>query len=161
ARVCDIGCGLDARFLQSVRERVRWGVGIDYQLSAPAATGTPVVRGDITRGLPFRNCQFDHAVLLAVLEHLSDPQPLFVEIFRILAPGGSLIMTWPQAAIDPCLNVLHRAGLVSREMESEKHQARVPLPTLLSVLSEVGFRCPQHQRFEFGLNNLLVCYKPR
>lgn len=159
ARVCDIGCGLGARFLQFARSRVRFGVGIDYQVLEPA-DGTAMVRGEITQGMPFRSDQFDHAAMLAVLEHLSRPQPLLAEVFRILAPGGSLIMTWP-AAVDRMLNLLHGAGLVSKEMESEKHQARIPLPELLSMLGDIGFTNCQHRTFELGLNNLLVCYKPR
>ena len=160
ARVCDVGCGLDARFLRYARGRIAFGVGIDDQLTVPAdpATGT-LIRGNIFQGLPFRPDCFDHAILLAVLEHLRQPRLLLAEIYRILAPGGSLIMTWPTAAIDPLLHLLHRVGVVSHEMESQEHQARLPLPALLRMLDESGFREPHHQYFEFGLNNLLVCYK--
>ncbi len=159
SRVCDIGCGLGARFLYFARAKISFGVGIDDQVSMPAMQGAAIVRGDITQGMPFRSGQFDHAMLLAVLEHLSHPGPLFTEIFRILAPGGSLIMTWPTDVVDPLLHVLRGVRLVSKEMESERHQVRTPLPVLLSMLSEIGFTMCWHQRFELGLNNLLVCYK--
>lgn len=159
ARVCDIGCGLSAHFLRFARQQISFGVGIDTQVLV-APMGMPLVRGDISRGLPFKEGQFDNAVMLAVLEHLSDPSPLFVDVFRILAPGGSLIMTWPQALIDPILHVLHAVGLISKEMESDKHQARIPPSKLLPMLADIGFIKPQHRRFECGLNNLLVCYKP-
>lgn len=160
ARVCDIGCGLDARFLHYARERIGFGVGIDEKIAAAASTGRPLIRGDITQGLPFGNGCFDHAILLAVLEHLNQPRSLLAEIFRILTPGGSLIMTWPAAAIDPLLHILHRVGFVSKEMESQEHQARIPLPLLRSMLGEIGFTGSRHRTFEFGLNNLLVCTKP-
>lgn len=159
ARVCDIGCGLNARFLGRVRSRINFGVGIDDQVFG-APTGIYVVRGDITRGLPFKAGQFDHAIMLAVLEHLANPKPLLHDIYRILAPGGSLIMTWPQALIDPALHLLHAAGLISKEMESDEHQDRVPVSELISTLARIGFVDPRHGRFEFGLNNLLVCHKP-
>jgi SAM-dependent methyltransferase len=160
ALVCDIGCGLGARFLQSASSRISFGVGIDYQVQAPPPAGAALVCGNIAQGIPFRSNQFDHAVMLAVLEHLQEPIPLLAEVFRILAPGGSLIMTWPHAAIDPLLNLLYRVGWVSREMESGEHQERIPLTELLSALSEIGFTRCRHQRFEFGLNNLLVADKP-
>lgn len=99
--------------------------------------------------------------MLAVLEHLAHPEPLLADIYRILAPGGSLIMTWPQALIDPALHLLHAAGLISKEMESDEHQSRIPMPKLLSILAGIGFINPLHRKFEFGLNNLLVCHKPR
>lgn len=158
SRVCDIGCGLSVQFLHKVRSRISFGVGIDDQVSdAPA--GICAVRGSIVRGLPFKKEQFDHAVMLAVLEHLPRPEPLLAEVYRILAPDGSLIMTWPQALIDPALHLLNAIGFVSKEMESDEHQPRVPTSELISILAEIGFTDHQHRRFEFGLNNLLVCRK--
>ena len=155
-RVCDIGCGLEARFLQWLGPRIRGGVGLDYQV----CHGATVVFTDITKGLPVKTAQFDHAVMLAVLEHLANPQEVLREAHRVLAPGGSLIMTWPNAAVDPILDVLHRVGVVSKEMESEKHEQRIPLATLQTMLREIGFTRFDHRTFELGLNNLMVAYKP-
>lgn len=157
-QVCDIGCGLDARFLHHARSKVTFGVGIDDQVR-PCSDRT-LVRGNISQGLPFRTGSFDHATLLAVLEHLPEPKPVLAEIYRVLKPGGSVIMTWPAGVIDPLLHVLHRVGLVSHEMESEEHQARMPLTSLVSALGAIGFVDFKHRTFELGLNNLLVCYKP-
>src|SRR5882724_6606055 len=72
ARVCDLGCGLDARFFQWLGSRIRLGVGIDYQWS-PSPNGVSVILADISRRLPMRGAQFDHVVMLAVLEHLAEP----------------------------------------------------------------------------------------
>jgi ubiquinone/menaquinone biosynthesis C-methylase UbiE len=156
AFVCDIGCGLDARFLKWLGSHIGGGVGLDYQVNH----GANVVFTDITKGLPLRSGRFDHAVMLAVLEHLAQPQDVLREAHRILAPGGSLIMTWPNEAVDPILNVLHRIGVVSNEMESEKHEQRVPLDKLETMLRDIGFERFIHHTFELGLNNLLVAYKP-
>jgi SAM-dependent methyltransferase len=158
--VCDVGCGLDAAFLAYAGSRIQWGVGLDDQVQASADPRRPVIRADITRGMPFLDSRFDHVVMLAVLEHLPAPEPLLAEIFRVLSPGGSLILTWPQPFVDPLLNLLHRFRMVSSEMESQKHQQRIPLPRLLNMLSRIGFREFFHRRFEFGLNNLLVASKP-
>ena len=157
--MCDIGCGLGAQFLRSTRSLISVGVGIDDQVRS-APKGIRVVRGDIMEGLPFGAGEFDHAVMLAVLEHLANPEPLLCDIYRILVPGGSLIMTWPQALIDPALNLLHAFGFISKEMESDEHQNRIPTPKLLIILDKIGFTDPYHRKFEFGLNNLLVCHKP-
>jgi hypothetical protein len=78
------------------------------------------------------------------------------EAFRILAPGGSLIMTWPAAMVDPILNVLHTLHLVSDEMESDEHQKRMPVTEVQRLLENVGFREFHHEKFELGLNNLMV-----
>jgi hypothetical protein len=82
------------------------------------------------------------------------------EEFRILRPGGSLVLTWPQSLVDPILGVLHRTGLISKEMESQEHQERIPLPKLIEVLGRIGYANFIHRRFELGLNNLLVAQKP-
>ncbi|MGH7178832.1 MAG: class I SAM-dependent methyltransferase [Tepidisphaeraceae bacterium] len=160
ARVCDIGCGLDAQFLRYLGANLRWGVGVDDQLAPATAKAVAIVQADITRGLPIRAGAFDHAVMLAVLEHLREPEQVLREAYRILAPGGSLIMTWPSGAVDPLLNVLHRVGMVSDEMESDEHSQRIPVQELTGLLSAIGFEKFIHRTFECGLNNLLVAHTP-
>lgn len=160
SRLCDIGCGLDAGFLQFIESRSSFSVGLDSQVKGSGETKSRIVCCDITRGLPLSSEAFDCAVMLAVLEHLKKPKSLFEDIFRILAPGGSLIMTWPQAVIDPLLNTLHKLGFVSAEMESDMHQPRIPTKQLIATLQNVGYTNFKHTKFEFGLNNLLVCQKP-
>jgi len=159
-RVCDIGCGLDARFLQFIGSRRNFSVGLDYQVKVSPGANVRIVCCDITKGLPLRGETFDCAVMLAVLEHLEQPKALFEDTFRILSPGGLLIMTWPQAVIDPMLEVLHKLSLVSAEMESDMHKPRIPTEQLVGILETVGYASFEHKRFEFGLNNLLVCQKP-
>jgi 2-polyprenyl-3-methyl-5-hydroxy-6-metoxy-1,4-benzoquinol methylase len=94
--------------------------------------------------------------MLAVLEHLVEPEPVLREAHRILAPGGSLILTWPSSMVDPILNMLHMLHLISDEMESDEHQKRIPVEALEQMLRRIGFQKFLHRRFEFGLNNLMV-----
>ena len=161
ARVCDIGCGLEAAFLRYARPRINFGVGLDCQVSAHHSARAVIVRADIARGLPIRSESFDHAVMLAVLEHLRAPVDVLQEAFRILTPGGSLIMTWPNSTVDFILTVTRGIGLTSLEMESNKHEQRIPLPSLLAMLKAIGFHDFVHSRFEFGLNNLLIARRPQ
>jgi SAM-dependent methyltransferase len=158
ARVCDVGCGLGTAFLDYAYRRIASGVAIDDQV-VPSVGRWQSIRADITCGLPVESAAFDHVVMLAVLEHLPNPDPILREVFRVLAPGGSLILTWPQAVLDPLLYVLRKAGLISQEMESQDHQPRVPLSDLQNLLRTIGFTRFLHRRFEFGLNNLLVAKK--
>ena len=160
SRVCDVGCGLEADFLRFAGRRIGYGVGVDYQVSKRESAVPSIICADIKGGLPFRSGTFDHAVMLAVLEHLDAPGVVLNEAFRILVPGGSLIMTWPNAAVDSILAITRRVGLTSPEMESEGHVARMPRETLTDLLDHIGFTNYLHQTFECGLNNLLVAHKP-
>ena len=156
ARVCDLGCGLDAAFLDFASERIAHGVGVDDQVRDGAANRWQRVRADIRQPLPLESSQFDNVVMLAVLEHLAEPEPILREAYRILAPGGSLILTWPSAMVDPILKVLHGLRLVSDEIESDEHQKRIPVAMLQQMLHRIGFTEFTHYMFELGLNNLMV-----
>jgi ubiquinone/menaquinone biosynthesis C-methylase UbiE len=114
------------------------------------------VRADLRSPLPFPSGNFDHVVMLAVLEHLTEPETVLREAHRVLAPGGSLIMTWPSAMVDPILDLLHKFHLISDEMESDEHQKRIPAMAVQEMLRRIGFRTFFHRRFELGLNNLMV-----
>jgi len=156
SRVCDLGCGLEAAFLNYAGDKISHGVAVDDQIEDGVRGRWWRVHGDITAPLPVESAQFDHVVMLAVLEHLPQPEPVLREAYRILAPGGSLIMTWPSEMVDPILHVLHVLLLVSDEMESDEHQKRIPVETLRTMLQRIGFREFVHKRFEFGLNHLMV-----
>jgi SAM-dependent methyltransferase len=99
----DAGCG-DGRYLASlptlgpVPRRV---VGTDIAESildtarrACEATGVEaeLVRANLER-LPFPDASFDVIVCAQVIEHLLDARAGFRELARILAPGGTLLLT--------------------------------------------------------------------
>jgi SAM-dependent methyltransferase len=159
-RVCDLGAGVETGFLRIARSRIKFGVGVDRVKPEPHPELFPFVRGDISAGVPLRGGGFHHVVMLAVLEHLSEPERVLREAQRILAPGGSLIITYPSSAVDPILKVMDWIGSVSPDSGFDQHQPRIPIPTLVALLGKVGFEEISHRKFELGLNNLLVAFKP-
>src|SRR5262245_52060952 len=60
-------------------------------------------RGDILC-LPFPDAIFDGVILTEVLEHCTDPKTAMAEVFRVLKPGGCLLVTspyiWPEHGIE-------------------------------------------------------------
>jgi ubiquinone/menaquinone biosynthesis C-methylase UbiE len=119
SRLLDAGCG---RYLRFCREfaPIAEVVGVDLEESFDTNNRQQpfAVRGDIG-ALPFPSNHFDMVISRSVLEHLDDPAAVFREFFRVLRPGGQVIIVTPNkydyvsviAALTPYR--VHRA-LVSR-----------------------------------------------
>jgi ubiquinone/menaquinone biosynthesis C-methylase UbiE len=159
SRVCDLGCGAGAPFLQYVGSRLASGVGLDEHAGESKQDSISVVRADITAELPLESGQFDHVTMLAVLEHLVKPESVLAQAYRLLRPGGTLIMTWPSSAVDPLLEILTRIKLVHDELGFDQHQPRIPAAKLKAMLHQIGFTRIDYGKFELGLNNWLVAHK--
>lgn len=94
-----------------------YGCGNGYEAAQYARNGAHVVGVDLTRraieltrrrfslleisgfffqnnglSVPFKNGVFDIVCCLGVLHHIPDPQPVVQEMFRVLKPGGKLIL---------------------------------------------------------------------
>jgi SAM-dependent methyltransferase len=73
-------------------------IGIDIiQENAAMATqrGVLAVVGDLSDGLPFKNCIFDAIVAKQVIEHLINTRLLLTECYRTLRPKGCLLLSTP------------------------------------------------------------------
>ncbi len=91
-RTLDIGCG-QMPMRPVFHGRVGGIVGLDLQ-DPPGADWPVTVRGDALR-LPLRDGSFETALCLQVLEHVPEPEQCLREAFRVLQPGGVLILTAP------------------------------------------------------------------
>lgn len=94
--ILDVGCGTG--IVLSELNRLGYGVGLDFSERALAYSHRRgldrLVRGDGTT-LPFADCRFDVVVGLDIFEHIEDDQAAFKEAFRVLKPGGILVLSVP------------------------------------------------------------------
>src|SRR5258708_30511531 len=124
SRVCDLGCGLEMAFLDFAEDRIARGVGVDDQVESGTNGRWQRIHADLRGRLPFNDGEFDHVVMLAVFEHLVQPELVLREAFRILVAGGAFVIKWPTAMVGPGFDVPHTMRLVSGGMERHGHPKR-------------------------------------
>jgi SAM-dependent methyltransferase len=163
-RILDIGCGSYPYFLSHTVFQQKFAVDqlppnelgqrLDIQWYTLDLNSTPK--------LPFEDNFFSAVTLLAVVEHLNPNSmaELFTETYRVLQPGGVVIMTTPAAWSDGLLKAMARIGLVSAE-EIHEHVFAYNLPLLGWYFGRAGFEMTKVDfgYFEFMLNMWAVARK--
>ena len=93
-RLLDVGCGSKPyKNILCAKEHV----GIDVQVSGHNHELSEVDIYYDGKVFPFDDNTFDVVLLSEVLEHLFEPNQILGEIYRVLKPGGKLILTCPFA----------------------------------------------------------------
>jgi ubiquinone/menaquinone biosynthesis C-methylase UbiE len=95
-RILDIGCGLGmyvSRFRQFSDDV--YGVDIDPEKISRASEWLPNLRVAPAERLPFDDESFDVLLLNEVIEHVDDDRRTVQEAYRVLAPGGHIIIYAP------------------------------------------------------------------
>lgn len=156
-RLLDVGC-FDGHLLRTVRDRVGWAIGIDPLTPPGRRDGVEFVRDSFPANVDLEEASFDCITLLAVLEHMSDPQCVAAECFRLLRPGGRVVITVPSPQVDHVLAVLRALRLVDG-MSLEQHHG-FEVSETATVFEKAGFELTRRERFQLGLNNLFVFSKP-
>ena len=101
----DVGCGIGNTLLAAIQSGCRKCVGIDINLSDFGETHfktiadqndidiskTEMIEGSLDQQ-HFDNNRFDVITLIDVIEHVSDPRAILMEINRILKPGGHFLL---------------------------------------------------------------------
>jgi SAM-dependent methyltransferase len=97
--VVDIGCGAGPG-LRYLAARGARALGLDHsryalETALALAPTSSVALNDSAAGLPCASGSADLLLLSELLEHLPDAAPLLRECYRVLRPGGRVVVTTP------------------------------------------------------------------
>lgn len=90
--VLDVGCG--SKPYRKLFKNANSYVGLEYDTPENRASKNADYFYDGTR-FPFLDSHFDSLVCNQVFEHVFNPNEFMNEVFRILKPGGTLLITVP------------------------------------------------------------------
>lgn len=149
----------------------------DLLTSGQTYTGVDAWPVALTRGAerypqhPFISCDlnhdalqlpaasFDTVLMIAVLEHLTQPLHALRQARRMLKPQGYLVLTTPT----PLGDLVHRIGSRMYLFYSEEEVNHVEIfnrRKLYSLAEDAGLQIVRFRYFALGLNQLLVGRSP-
>lgn len=102
-----------------------------------------------------KNCMFDTIVLAAVVEHLEKPVQTLMELKEHLQDGGRMIITTPTSKANEILRMESKIKLFSKEW-FEEHKELWNKSDFINISKKIGLKLEHYERFEFGLNQLVV-----
>ena len=160
----DLGCGFTATLMRWVVSefQVKKAIGIDLSCNQALATEKiSFLEGDLNNEISLADNSVDMITSLAVLEHLANARKNLQEVYRILKPGGRLVMTTPTPLSKPVLEFLSfKLGLINKD-EVMDHKDYYNTVRLREMLSSAGFAPENIQANVFlcGLNNFVLAIK--
>lgn len=163
-RVLDIGAG-DNMLLKLYRQHAA-ELGVDKRLAADSVGIDTTDWGadcriiDNSAVLPFPDASFDTVCLIACLNHITNRAETLAETYRVLRPGGQVLITM----IGPLIGTIGHAIWWYSE---DKHREIDPREVMGMSSSEVErlirearFLPPKRHNFVYGLNQLFSAARP-
>ena len=100
-KVLDLACGNGSSSLEIAKITLEKVYGLDI---SPVAVGEAIKKGikakvgDVEDVFPFKDAEFDTVFWGDNIEHIFSPVKTITEIYRVLKPGGRLIISTPNTA---------------------------------------------------------------
>lgn len=144
--ILDLGCA-DGSFIAKAGEilnAIPYGLDLDKAtIDEAIGLGVKAVSHDLSQVLPYKDKTFDLIFALEVIEHLFDTDFFVEEIYRVLKPGGYLILSTPNlASLNNRLRLL--LGSYPKYLEFSQsgagHIHLYTLPVLIGQLKQANFK---------------------
>lgn len=160
--ILDFGCGHQALFLHGIKNKIKLGIGVDYEVENKKIGKTiKLINFRYIDKLPFRDNYFDKIFMLAVIEHFNgkEAERLFSEARRILKPKKKLMLTTPTPFGKLFLEFLaFKLNIISRK-EISDHKKYYSKKDFEDIAKKKGFSLDEYKTFQFGINSLCVLKK--
>jgi SAM-dependent methyltransferase len=148
-KLLDIGAGRN-----TLVNRYDDGIGVDVH---DWGGGALIVKDPAD--LPFADGEFDTVTFVACLNHIPNRAEVLEEAWRVLNPGGQLIITM----ISPILGEIgHRIWWYGEDKKRDTSPGEVDglwAKDVVRMCERAGFTIMAHKRFLYGLNNLYLGLK--
>ncbi len=159
--LCDVGCGCDMN-----KGLLSWGVnninytGVDMEIEQPInEPHLKLIKHDIDKGsLPLKDSSYDNVTLLAVIEHVNNPEKLVANCKRILKEDGRIIITVPSKKAKKLLITLGKMNFIDKGLLAQ-HRRYYTKDSLRELLENIGFNDIKITPFQFGFNILGIARK--
>lgn len=159
--ILDVGCGPDFLFLESCKERIVQGYGMDKKVGNIMKENFQIFTCDLDSSsfseLP--PVKVGQIFLLAVLEHMLKPEKNLQMLHLMLETSGEIILTTPTTLAKPILEFLAFQLKLIDEEEIRDHKHYFSKQELILLLERTGFTNIRHHYFEFGLNHFIYARK--
>ena len=153
-RLLDIGCGAN----ELARRHGHGSLGVDVFQWGDVDLVVPD-----TAKLPYDDGSFDTVSILAALNHIPNRGEVLKEAYRVLRPGGRMILTMIPPTISQVWHFLRRpwdADQTERGMKDGEVWGLTPA-AVNQLLTNAGFAVTTEKRFMLGINRLTIGEKPR
>jgi len=143
-RLLDVGTGFGF-FLVEMKKRGWEAAGVDISQKAMDyardVLGLTILPGPLEKA-DFPDNHFDAVTAFYVVEHLSHPMAFLRECYRILKPGGLLLLRYPHTT--PIKNLLQFFGIKNRLYDLPAHLSDFSPKMIQQCLEKIGFEKYQH-----------------
>ena len=154
----DVGCDEPQILFQKVCKQMNSCVGIDIVVKPGKKGNVKILRQDLQKRIDVPDQSADAITFLAVLEHMKHPKEMIQEAYRILRPGGVLLVTVPSPASKRILEFFAKISLVRQEMV-DQHENYFTVDQLRELSKKAGFSSTFVEHWEFGYNTFLKAVK--
>jgi 2-polyprenyl-3-methyl-5-hydroxy-6-metoxy-1,4-benzoquinol methylase len=156
-RILDYGCGY-GKLASLIPDREYVGIDINkdvIELARKTYHHQKNIKFYTLEEFEYKKQFFETIVLAAVLEHVNNPNQLIHTLKCCLSSEGRLIITTPTPLADRILKIGSKIRIFDKEA-AEEHKQLFTREDLMDLSSQLNFSVLYYERFELGLNQLVV-----